>query len=425
MVKNFKGKVHISDVQEEFDALVGGVNEIIDAYNSADFIQDIDYSDVSPDIGAYGYTLSVGALKKILSTYDGCVLGAHVFDNNDGTYTVTNGLYLSANGGIPLPSGVVNAEDGKSTLYYDTVQKVYKFGTKGNSYTTFSIPALTSNTSWGVCSATVNNTNAYLAFDQNSGTSWDIPNTELGSSSRLSFTFSKPMKISQITVTINQIHNSQDLWNGDFYHIERINIYTSDGVLLGSETYDRATGGVISRQLNTDGNTVINGIYLDVFPFNTTYQYQSKGRVVDVSLVGQIKNENPTGESDPENLIKIRKINGDRNMAISDSEEFIAEKVGDSHILCGAWGGDVESTQYPNPNISQFVSAVTPNYTTTGNPHLLLFGQDVGFSAPTGGNHTSFTLIPRLFLPKGCANPFTLQWWKNKQYIMPYYFKKN
>ena len=62
MVKNFKGKVHISDVQEEFDALVSGVNEIIDAYNSADFIQNIDYSDVSPDIGAYGYTLSVGAL---------------------------------------------------------------------------------------------------------------------------------------------------------------------------------------------------------------------------------------------------------------------------------------------------------------------------------------------------------------------------
>lgn len=128
MVRNFKGQVKISDVQAEFDALVTSINEAIDAYNSSEYIKDIDYNDASSDIAPIGYTLSIGALKTILNMYQGQVIGCKVFEDvSDGNnLIVTNGIYFTDRGGIQLPTKVITK--GKDYLFWNTSTNNYELG---------------------------------------------------------------------------------------------------------------------------------------------------------------------------------------------------------------------------------------------------------------------------------------------------------
>lgn len=80
MVRQFKGIVKVADVQEEFDNLVNGINSMIRTYNDSAYVKDINYNDVSEELAPLNYTLSVGGLRKVLDTYDGCVVGCKVFN---------------------------------------------------------------------------------------------------------------------------------------------------------------------------------------------------------------------------------------------------------------------------------------------------------------------------------------------------------
>lgn len=126
MVKNFKGKVHVEDVRNEFDILVSEINTIIDAYNSSDYINNIDYNNVSADLAPSGYTLSIGGLKKVLLAYDGFILGCKVFTNEDmSKYIISNGLLFKTTGGIRLPAATIDLDKVKPYLFFNTTSQTY------------------------------------------------------------------------------------------------------------------------------------------------------------------------------------------------------------------------------------------------------------------------------------------------------------
>ena len=76
MVKDFRGQVKISEVKAEFDYLLTTINNTIDLFNHSEVMSDeIDFSNVSPNIAPPNYTLSVGGLKKILEAYNGAIVG--------------------------------------------------------------------------------------------------------------------------------------------------------------------------------------------------------------------------------------------------------------------------------------------------------------------------------------------------------------
>lgn len=129
MVFYFKGQVKISDVQRELNSLVTAINELIDAYNASDYVQDMDYSNGSGSLAPSGYTLTVGGLKTILAAYANKTLGFKVFYrgilNNNPEYVVSDGIIFTASGTIRVPMKLI-AGQGKY-LYYNTTSSTYQF----------------------------------------------------------------------------------------------------------------------------------------------------------------------------------------------------------------------------------------------------------------------------------------------------------
>lgn len=125
MVRNFKGVVKVADVQAEFDNLLNAINDKIDTYNSSLNIEDVDYNNGGSDLAAYGYTLSVGGLKKILEAYNGAILGANVLRVSSGRYAISEGLYITNEGVKRLPSKVLSGDGNK--IYFDETTNRYTF----------------------------------------------------------------------------------------------------------------------------------------------------------------------------------------------------------------------------------------------------------------------------------------------------------
>lgn len=77
-VKSFKGKVKIEDVQNEFDILVNAINKNIEKLNSYANLDVNDFYIGSTQIPSSNYTLTLGALKSIISAYNRTTLGGTV-----------------------------------------------------------------------------------------------------------------------------------------------------------------------------------------------------------------------------------------------------------------------------------------------------------------------------------------------------------
>lgn len=130
MVRNFKGVVKVEDVKAEFDALLDAINAKIDTYNDAlDMGEDVDYNNGGEDLAAYGYTLSVGGLKKVLEAYDGAILGAKILKISNGQYVVSEGLYIKDNTVNRLPSKALYGDGNK--VYYNEDNNQYTFEAQG------------------------------------------------------------------------------------------------------------------------------------------------------------------------------------------------------------------------------------------------------------------------------------------------------
>ena len=94
-IKDFRGQVKVSDVQNAFDEIVNRINSQVDVYNSFFDLQDYDLTKSSPLLGASGYTLSVGGLKSVLSSYANTVIGCRTFRIDDEKLLVSDGFCIT------------------------------------------------------------------------------------------------------------------------------------------------------------------------------------------------------------------------------------------------------------------------------------------------------------------------------------------
>lgn len=146
----FKGQVKIEDVSNQLDLLVDGINSMIDTYNDAGYVTDIDLNDVSSELSPMDYTLSVGGLKKVLDAYDNTVIGCNVFtDSKKENLYISSGLLLTRNGGYGLPSAIIKNK-GQTEIWYSPSKKQY-VGDSASivTETSFTMPNMTSNETWG------------------------------------------------------------------------------------------------------------------------------------------------------------------------------------------------------------------------------------------------------------------------------------
>lgn len=146
----FKGQVKIEDVSNQLGLLTDGINSMIDTYNDAGYVTDIDLNDVSSELSPMDYTLSVGGLKKVLDAYDNTVIGCNVFtDSKKENLYISSGLLLTRKGGYSLPSAVIKNK-GQTEIWYSPSKKQY-VGDSASivTETSFTMPNMTSNETWG------------------------------------------------------------------------------------------------------------------------------------------------------------------------------------------------------------------------------------------------------------------------------------
>lgn len=103
MVKKFTGQVKASEIQALFEEFTTAINTMVQNYNTAIDISDMDFSKGSASLGAYNYTLTIGGLKTLLSACSGTIIGFKVFKNGNGFIT-TEGLYVTNTGVKKIPS---------------------------------------------------------------------------------------------------------------------------------------------------------------------------------------------------------------------------------------------------------------------------------------------------------------------------------
>lgn len=117
--KVFKGEVKVSDVQEAFDDIVTRINNMIDDYNSASYVIDIDYSVGAKTLAPAGYTLTIGGLKQILKTYNNCIIGAKPFKVASDRVVITDGVLILNNEVKRLPSKIITINNKIATIYFN------------------------------------------------------------------------------------------------------------------------------------------------------------------------------------------------------------------------------------------------------------------------------------------------------------------
>lgn len=131
MVKQFKGEVKISDVQAEFDALVGRINKMVNAYNGTNqVITNIDYTKGGSNLAPSGYTLTVGGIKQALKSLDGHVVGGKCFYDTANTVKMSDGLLFTKGGVFRLPDSILTRPSNGNSIWFDTNKKEYVWGQK-------------------------------------------------------------------------------------------------------------------------------------------------------------------------------------------------------------------------------------------------------------------------------------------------------
>nr|DAH13592.1 MAG TPA: hypothetical protein [Caudoviricetes sp.] len=131
MVKQFKGEVKISDVQNEFDALLDRINKMVDAYNGTNqVVTNIDYTKGGSNLAPSGYTLTVGGIKQALKSLDGHVVGGKCFYNTATTVKMSDGLLFTKGGVFRLPDSILDRPSNGNSIWYDTNAQKYVWGQK-------------------------------------------------------------------------------------------------------------------------------------------------------------------------------------------------------------------------------------------------------------------------------------------------------
>lgn len=133
MVKKFRGKVKIADVQAEFDKLVNKINSLDARINKVNTDKEnIDWRYGGNTLAPTNYTLTVGGLKQALNNFDGAVYGARAFKTDNTHFKMTDGLLISKYGGFRLPDSILAIPTSNRILYYNVFSGQYQWSPTGS-----------------------------------------------------------------------------------------------------------------------------------------------------------------------------------------------------------------------------------------------------------------------------------------------------
>lgn len=169
-INDFRGQVKIQDVQNAFDEIVDRINTQIDRYNEMSALQDIDVTKGSSKLAAPTYTLTVGGLKSVLESYEGSLIGCKAFRLSPESILVSDGFFIKGGQAYRISAQTLIAQSGWDTseLFYDSDNNIVCFrdGAVGGGVIVdgdapFVQPSITSNTSYGTFTASINSGDAY------------------------------------------------------------------------------------------------------------------------------------------------------------------------------------------------------------------------------------------------------------------------
>lgn len=178
MVKNFKGIVKISDIQNEFDNLVTGLNTAVDTYNSIKDIEGVDYTKGGSILAPLGYTLTIGGLKQFMEIYDGCAFGVRVFKTGNNECKPTKGVLITKDNIYRIPDNPVTGYG--TALYYNPKTHTCQVGGTVQQVRNVTFPKATSNSNPFTISTSYNATNGWKAFSGQVGLGkgWSMGTTD-------------------------------------------------------------------------------------------------------------------------------------------------------------------------------------------------------------------------------------------------------
>ncbi|MCM1324155.1 MAG: hypothetical protein NC218_08330 [Acetobacter sp.] len=425
MVRNFRGQVKVSEIQEEFDNLTNGIQNLIDTYNNAvENVDTVDYTKGGTTLAPTGYTLSIGGLKEILKTYNGAILGSEMYKIGDDTYYANDGLYIKDNKVTRLKGGLVQGNG--DILYYDLTNEKYTFGDKyvasqegGVTIVTkdWVQPALTSNTSWG--NITSEGPLGYTAWDgDNPGKEFSLFNSSTwiavlqtrpkDFNEDIIWEFQTPLKLASISLSAMGFCT----YNLDEAGHNPVVLQILDSSTKAVLASRNLTSNVVNYTISLDNDNTLNGIIIRLkFTGDASIRNFSIGKIkLTANSIQTIDIPNvSTADVDKDNLIKISNLNTNRITKLCNSPNFVVEdipgfKLSTTSKLVNYGDGSVSVLN--NQDKGQFVSIFREPVSGT-RAYSTLFGENIVGGWRTEYNNAAyFGPLTRLFIPKSLSNPF-------------------
>lgn len=393
-MKDFKGLVKISDVQNSFDEIVNNLNDMVDAYNASAKVLDIDYTKGSAELGASGYTLTVGGLKQIINTYQGCSVGCKAFKIDANHCKVTPGFIFADNKVYRA-----NEQDmtGSGTqLYYDVDNNRYSFGEGATtSIQTITIPQITNNVSWGNIWATSNGTIAWQVPSMIATGEANSPYKGWATPNQLNVDWTWEWDF-PTTLTGHVKFYAMDAFAYDTYHISAIGGTESNF----KKTAFNETTSVIELDINNAKGLKLYGRWTKRSAYIQPFVIFSGMQITEAKAIIIT-----AGDEDHGRLIKICDLNWNRDSKqLATINKTMSESDNRSITI------QAQSLPFNSNNgysgSGDFIWA-TDN-PTNGDGTVNLFGRKISHSVTVGGSTMrSFSVPTYFYIPKGVNNPFT------------------
>lgn len=393
-MKDFKGLVKISDVQNAFDEIVDSINNMIDIYNASAKVLDIDYTKGSSELGASGYTLSVGGLKRIIQTYQGCSVGCKPFKIDANHCKVTAGFVFA-------DSTVYRANEQDMTgsgsiLYFDVDNKRYSFGTNAtSSSTSITIPTITNSTSWGNIWATSDSTHA-----------WQVPSMIPSDKAGVYKGWTASAKLEGYG------KQWQWVWNFPSTSSGHVKFGVIDAFALEGFSADTISGSLSGLKTSRDSN---NNLWCEFDFTNATGiklygTFNKRGASIEpfYSFFGMqltdVKTTTITdGDKDAGRLVKICDLNWNRDTKQLATINKVMSESSSRSITIQAQG-------LPFTANNGFAGGGAFCWATDGNydGEVKLFDNQISYMQNRGGSSLRYFTVPTyLYVPKGVTNPLT------------------
>ena len=393
-MKDFKGLVKISDVQNAFDEIVGNINDMVDTYNASAKVLNIDYTKGSAELGASGYTLSVGGLKRIIQTYQGCSVGCKAFKIDANHCKVTAGFVFADN--TVYRANEQDMTGSGNILYFDVDNKRYSFGTGATtSVQDVTVPKITNSTSWG---------NIWATSD--SSIAWQVPSMIPSGTAGVYKGWTASAKLEGYGKQWQWVWNFPSNSSGhvkfgvvDAFGVEPFSMGVLSGSYSGFKTSRDSNNNLWCEFDFTNANGIkIYGIFNKrsayVEPFYSFFGMQLSN-VKTTIITG--------GDTDAGRLVKICDLNWNRDTRQLTTINKVMSESSNRSITIQAKG-------LPFKSNNGFTGGGAFCWATDGeyDGEVRLFGNQISYMQNRGGSSLRYFTIPTyLYIPKGVTNPLS------------------